>query len=109
VRTKFADRQPPKKRASVLTVAQSLLKILGMEDQEEEMLDYVPDRAFNDLRYTVNSERYVVQVWASILHHIYNLLAFYQAKGPGMEGRDALGRRLKGDSEVVHGKLCALW
>mmetsp|Transcript_49519 Transcript_49519/g.73777 ORF Transcript_49519/g.73777 Transcript_49519/m.73777 type:complete len:359 (-) Transcript_49519:113-1189(-) len=40
-----------------IEVARSLLKIFGMEDKEDEFLTFVPDRQFNDLRYTINSKK----------------------------------------------------
>jgi len=36
-------------------VAKTLIKILGKSDREEALMTYVPDRKFNDLRYTINS------------------------------------------------------
>lgn len=42
---------------SNLNVAKQLVKILGMEDREEELITFVPDRKFNDLRYTINSSK----------------------------------------------------
>ena len=38
-------------------VAKDLIRILGLEDKEKELITYVPDRKFNDLRYTINSKR----------------------------------------------------
>ncbi|CAM9120054.1 unnamed protein product [Phaeothamnion confervicola] len=48
---------------SVLQVARDLLKIFGYEGREEEMLTYVEDRAFNDLRYTINSDKLSALGW----------------------------------------------
>ena len=39
-----------------LEVAKDLIRLMGHADKEEKMLQFVEDRAFNDLRYTVNSE-----------------------------------------------------
>jgi len=39
-----------------ITVAKDLIKILGF-DESDEMIKYVPDRKFNDLRYTINSTK----------------------------------------------------
>jgi len=42
---------------SNLCVAKELIKIMGLGDNEESLISFVPDRAFNDLRYTIdNSE-----------------------------------------------------
>jgi len=41
-----------------ITVAKDLIKILGFDETEsDEMIKYVPDRKFNDLRYTINSTK----------------------------------------------------
>merc|ERR1712194_757901 len=40
---------------SNLEVAKKLIDILGMKDKEDELITFVPDRKFNDLRYTINS------------------------------------------------------
>jgi UDP-glucose 4,6-dehydratase len=40
-----------------LDVAKTLLKIFGREDEEEKWIKFVPDRKFNDLRYTINSSK----------------------------------------------------
>ena len=40
-----------------LQVARDLLKIFGKQDQEDELITFVPDRKFNDLRYTINSAK----------------------------------------------------
>ena len=40
-----------------LEVAKALLKIFGLQEQEETFLQFVPDRKFNDLRYTINSSK----------------------------------------------------
>ena len=42
---------------SNVKVAKTLLKIFGLEDKEDEYITYVPDRQFNDLRYTINSSK----------------------------------------------------
>jgi UDP-glucose 4,6-dehydratase len=38
-------------------VARQLLKIFGLDKEEEKWITYVPDRSFNDLRYTINSKK----------------------------------------------------
>ena len=40
---------------SNLSVAKELIKIMGLEDKEETLISFVPDRAFNDLRYTIDN------------------------------------------------------
>ena len=42
---------------SNLVVAKTLLKIFGKQDEEEKWIKFVPDRTFNDLRYTINSSK----------------------------------------------------
>jgi len=38
-------------------VAKDLIGLLGMKTKENDMISYVSDRHFNDLRYTINSKR----------------------------------------------------
>ena len=40
---------------SNLAVAKELLRVLGKADQEKDIITFVEDRAFNDLRYTIDS------------------------------------------------------
>ena len=40
-----------------LEVARQLLKIFGRESEEDKWITFVPDRKFNDLRYTINSDK----------------------------------------------------
>jgi UDP-glucose 4,6-dehydratase len=40
-----------------IEVARDLLRLLGFEGREEEMMTFVPDRFFNDLRYHIDSSR----------------------------------------------------
>jgi len=42
---------------SNLTVAKTLLKLFGLDDEENNWINFVPDRTFNDLRYTINSSK----------------------------------------------------
>lgn len=42
---------------SNIQVAKTLLKIFGLDDEEEKWIKFVPDRTFNDLRYTINSSK----------------------------------------------------
>ena len=40
-----------------IQVAKDLIKLLGLSDKENELITFVPDRKFNDLRYTINSKK----------------------------------------------------
>lgn len=42
---------------SNIDVAKTLLKIFGLEEEQDKYLTFVPDRKFNDLRYTINSSK----------------------------------------------------
>jgi len=42
---------------SNIVVAKTLLKIFGLDHEEEKWIKFVPDRTFNDLRYTINSSK----------------------------------------------------
>lgn len=44
-------------------VAKSLIRIMGLADREETLITFVPDRAFNDLRYTIDSSRLAALGW----------------------------------------------
>lgn len=46
-----------KNEVSNIQVAKTLLKIFGKQDREKELIRFVPDRKFNDLRYTINSSK----------------------------------------------------
>lgn len=46
-----------KNEISNLGVAKELLKMFGKEKEEEKYLTFVGDRQFNDLRYTINSNK----------------------------------------------------
>ena len=38
-------------------VAQDIIRVLGLADREDALISYVPDRHFNDLRYTIDSSK----------------------------------------------------
>jgi len=40
-----------------IEVAKELLRIFGKENEQDKYLTFVPDRKFNDLRYTINSSK----------------------------------------------------
>jgi len=46
-----------------LDVAKEIIRALGMEDQMDSLITFVPDRAFNDLRYTINSSKLHALGW----------------------------------------------
>jgi UDP-glucose 4,6-dehydratase len=46
-----------KNEVSNLKVAQTLLKSFGLEKEEDKYITFVKDRTFNDLRYTINSQK----------------------------------------------------
>lgn len=48
---------------SNLMVARHLLKFFGLEDEEQEKINFVQDRAFNDRRYAINSNRLDALGW----------------------------------------------
>lgn len=48
-------------------VARQLLKIFGRDEEEEKWLTFVPDRKFNDLRYTINSSKLHVLGWTETM------------------------------------------
>lgn len=46
-----------------LEVAQQLISKMGYEGREADMMQFVVDRAFNDLRYHINSDRLMALGW----------------------------------------------
>ena len=44
-------------------VAKDLIRVLGLTDREAELLTYVEDRKFNDLRYTISSDKLHALGW----------------------------------------------
>merc|ERR1719506_648577 len=40
-----------------IEVAKEIIRALNLEDQMDSLITFVPDRAFNDLRYTINSSK----------------------------------------------------
>jgi UDP-glucose 4,6-dehydratase len=40
-----------------IDVARTLLKVFGKEAEEDKLITFVPDRSFNDLRYTIDSSK----------------------------------------------------
>jgi UDP-glucose 4,6-dehydratase len=40
-----------------IEVAHELIRLMGKEDQKDELLTFVPDRVFNDLRYYIDSTK----------------------------------------------------
>ena len=48
---------------SVLQVAEELIKIICPEQDKASRITFVPDRCFNDLRYTINSDKLIALGW----------------------------------------------
>ena len=48
---------------SVLEMTKKLIKILGKEGKPEDWITFVPDRAFNDSRYMINSNKLIALGW----------------------------------------------
>mmetsp|Transcript_8309 Transcript_8309/g.12678 ORF Transcript_8309/g.12678 Transcript_8309/m.12678 type:complete len:355 (+) Transcript_8309:107-1171(+) len=40
---------------SNIDVAKEIMKVMGLSDRQEALISFVPDRAFNDLRYTIDN------------------------------------------------------
>ncbi len=51
-----------------IDVARALLKLFGKEDREQELITFVPDRKFNDLRYTINSNKLHELGWKELMN-----------------------------------------
>uniref|UniRef100_A0A7S4W8S4 NAD(P)-binding domain-containing protein n=1 Tax=Ditylum brightwellii TaxID=49249 RepID=A0A7S4W8S4_9STRA len=50
-----------------LQVAKDLIRLMGKEDKEDELVTFVPDRKFNDLRYTIDSSRLHKLGWVELM------------------------------------------
>uniref|UniRef100_A0A7S4S3L1 NAD(P)-binding domain-containing protein n=1 Tax=Ditylum brightwellii TaxID=49249 RepID=A0A7S4S3L1_9STRA len=50
-----------------LQVAKDLIRLMGKEDKEDELVTFVPDRKFNDLRYTIDSSRLHKLGWTELM------------------------------------------
>ena len=48
-------------------VAKSLIRIMGLADREETLITFVPDRAFNDLRYTIDNSELAKLGWKELM------------------------------------------
>jgi len=48
---------------SNIEVARSLIRLMGLSERMESLITYVPDRAFNDQRYTIDSSRLIEIGW----------------------------------------------
>merc|ERR1712224_768205 len=52
---------------SNIDVTKMLIKQMGMSDREDVLISYVPDRCFNDLRYTINSDKLAKLGWQELI------------------------------------------
>lgn len=50
-----------------IEVARALIKLAGLEDREDQMMTFVEDRVFNDLRYHINSTRLHELGWQELV------------------------------------------
>jgi dTDP-D-glucose 4,6-dehydratase len=46
-----------------IAVAEALIKELGLDAQKEALVTFVGDRAFNDLRYTISTDKLAALGW----------------------------------------------
>lgn len=46
-----------------IEVARHLIRCMGMEDRMESLITFVPDRVFNDLRYTIDTSKVLALGW----------------------------------------------
>ncbi|KAH8063062.1 dTDP-glucose 4,6-dehydratase [Aureococcus anophagefferens] len=52
---------------SNLSVAKELIRIMGLSDNESSLITFVPDRAFNDLRYTIDNSELAKLGWKELM------------------------------------------
>ena len=46
-----------------IDIARTLIRLMGMEDRQESLISFVPDRPFNDLRYTIDCAKLAALGW----------------------------------------------
>merc|ERR1712070_638303 len=46
-----------------IDIARTLIRLMGMEDRHESLISFVPDRPFNDLRYTIDCAKLAALGW----------------------------------------------
>jgi dTDP-glucose 4,6-dehydratase len=52
---------------SNVEVAKQLIGIMGLKEQEASLISFVPDRAFNDLRYTIDNSALEALGWVELM------------------------------------------
>ena len=52
---------------SNVDVAKELIRIMGMADREDALITFVPDRPFNDLRYTIDCAKLHALGWRELV------------------------------------------
>ena len=50
-----------------IEVAKDLIRLAGYAGRESEMMTFVEDRCFNDLRYHINSDRLIELGWKELV------------------------------------------
>jgi UDP-glucose 4,6-dehydratase len=64
-----------------IDVAKDLIRLSGHEAKESELLTFVEDRVFNDLRYSINSDRLFQLGWRELVsweEGLYETFQWYQ-------------------------------
>jgi UDP-glucose 4,6-dehydratase len=50
-----------------IDVAKDIIKLFGLEDKQSELMTFVEDRVFNDLRYHINSDKLFELGWRELV------------------------------------------
>ena len=50
-----------------IDIAKTLIKLMGLEDRQESLISFVPDRPFNDLRYTIDCAKLAALGWTELM------------------------------------------
>jgi len=80
-----------------IDVAEALIKAFGKEDKKEEIISFVPDRAFNDVRYFIDSSKLHTLGWSpktKFLDGLKETIAWY-LEHANHWGKESIERALR--------------
>jgi len=89
-----------------IDVARTLIKLAGHEEREKEFMTFVEDRAFNDLRYSINSSKLHELGWRELvsweegLAHTFDWYSKYSSRYGAIESALVAHPRLGIDKGV---------
>merc|ERR1719320_1998169 len=80
-----------------IDVAEALIKAFGKEEQKDKIISFVPDRAFNDVRYFIDSGKLHTLGWKPMTEFLTGLkeTIMWYNKHTNHWGRDSMERALR--------------